>query len=185
MDMTTLAQDAAVSTWQFDPAHTTVGFSVRHMMITTVKGRFADVSGEVVLNEAEPGLSRVRAVIDTASIDTRMDARDTHLRSPDFFDVEKYPHITFESKGVEARGAGGLAVTGVLTIRGVSREVVLDVEEEGRGVDPWGGERIGFTASTRIDRTEFGLNWNQALEAGGVLVANEVKITLDVQLVRA
>jgi polyisoprenoid-binding protein YceI len=174
----------APATWSIDADHSNVGFRVRHMMITTVKGRFAGIDGDIVIDEHNPERSRVDVRIPAASIDTRSEQRDTHLRSADFFDVENHPYLKFRSRRVAALGDGRFAVAGDLTIRGVTREVVLDVEEEGRGTDPWGGERVGYTAVTRIDRTDFGLTWNQALETGGVLVANEVKIELEVQLVR-
>lgn len=189
MDTTTssAATTAAGTTtgWTLDTAHTHVGFAVRHMMITTVKGRFADVAGELELDERDITRSSVRATLAAASIETGIEQRDAHLRSGDFLDAEQHPVILFESRRVEQAGEGRLRVVGDLTIRGVTREVVLDAELEGRGTDPWGGERMGLTASTRIDRTDFGLTWNQALEKGGVLVANEVRITLEVQAVRS
>jgi polyisoprenoid-binding protein YceI len=184
-DVNVAAQTAENSRWAFDTAHTHVGFSVRHMMITTVKGSFSGVSGEVLLAEGDLTRATVRAAIDARTIDTRNEQRDTHLKSADFFDVENYPEITFESRRVARKPDGSLTIVGALTIRGVTQDVVLEAEEEGRGIDPWGGERLGFTATTKIDRTRFGLTWNQALEAGGVLVADDVKLTLDVQLVRA
>lgn len=172
-------------TWAIDAAHSEAGFAVKHLMISTVKGRFGAISGQVVLDEANPATSTVEADIDTASIDTRAEQRDAHLRSPDFFDVEKYPTLKFRSTKVEARGNGEFRVTGDLTIRDVTKQVVLEVEETGRATDPWGGERIGFTATTKLDRDEFGLTWNAALEAGGVMVGNEVKINLEIQAVLA
>ncbi|HEX6644327.1 MAG TPA: YceI family protein [Gemmatimonadales bacterium] len=173
------------STWEIDPAHTDVGFAVKHLMISTVRGRFASVRGTIRLDEEDLAGSAVEVEIDAASIDTRQEQRDAHLRSGDFFDVEAYPLITFRSRSVEADGDGRFKVTGDLTIHGVTREVVLDARDEGRGVDPWGNHKAAFTAETRIDRRDFGLGWNQALETGGVLVANEIRITLDVQAVRA
>jgi polyisoprenoid-binding protein YceI len=177
-------QSERQTTWQIDGDHTHVGFAARHMMITTVKGHFTGVSGAVTLDEDNVARSSVQVQIDAATLDTRSSQRDEHLRSEDFFDVAAHPHITFASRRVSRRADGGLEVAGDLTIRGVSREVVLEVEEEGRGQDPWGGERISFSAHTRVDRTDFGLTWNQALEAGGVLVSNDVKITLEIQAVR-
>ncbi len=171
----------AKSTWQIDPAHTDAEFAVKHMMISTVKGRFADLSGTITLDEADPSLSSVEVEIDVASIDTRQEQRDEHLRSADFFDVENHPKITFRSRRVEAAGNGRFRVVGDLAIRGVTREVVLEATDEGRGIDPWGNEKAGFTARTVIDRQDYGLTWNAALETGGILVGNEVKISLEVQ----
>lgn len=170
--------------WRIDPAHTHVEFGVRHLMITTVKGTFRDVEGTVTVEGGDPVTARIEASIPAASIDTRVEQRDQHLRSADFFDVERYPLITFRSKRVERTGERELRVTGELTIRDVTREVVLDVEELGGARDPWGNERAGYRVSARIDRTDFGLTWNQTLETGGVLVGNEVKISADVELIR-
>jgi polyisoprenoid-binding protein YceI len=172
------------STWQLDPAHTHVGFSVRHMMFATVKGQFRDVSGDLQLNGADLSDSRVRVAIGAASIDTGVAARDEHLRSADFFDTAAHPQLTFMSRRVHRAADGSLRVIGDLTIRGVTREVTVTARETGRGVDPWGKERVGFTGEARIDRGDFGLRWNQALETGGVLVSDEVKIALEVQAVR-
>ena len=173
----------AVTTWKIDPAHTNVEFSVRHLMITTVRGRFADVSGTVTSDAADPAKGSVDITIGTASIDTREPQRDAHLKSPDFFDVEKFPTLTFRSTAVREWDEDGLTLVGDLTIHGVTREVALDVKNEGRTRDPWGGERTGFTATTKIKRSEFGLTWNQLLETGGLAVSDDVKISLDVQLV--
>ena len=179
------AAETGISTWTLDPDHTQVWFSVRHMMFATVKGQFPGVSGELKLNDADPTETAVEVRIDAATIDTRNEQRDQHLRSADFFDVENHPHLTFVSRRVERVGGLKYRVTGDLTIRGTTREVVLNAEETGRGKDPWGQEKIGFTAETRIDRKDFGLTWNQALEAGGVLVSDEVKISIDGQAIRA
>lgn len=170
-------------TWVIDPAHTVVEFSVKHMMFATVRGHFGEVEGRIHLDEKDPSRSSVEVEIDAASIDTRQKERDEHLRSADFFDVAKYPKLTFKSTRVEKIADKQYRVTGDLTMHGTTDEVVLDVTETGRGKDPWGGDRIGFSAKGTIDRTRFGLKWNQALEAGGVLVSNEVKIQLDVQAV--
>jgi polyisoprenoid-binding protein YceI len=172
------------TTWELDPAHTVVEFSAKHMMITTVKGRFTDISGVIHADESDRSKSSVEATIKAASIDTRTEQRDNHLRSADFLDVEQYPEITFTSTRVEPVDKGHLRVTGDLTIRGTTRSVTLDTTFEGRGKDPWGGERAGFSATTKIDRRDFGLTWNQALETGGVLVGNEIKISIDVQAVK-
>jgi polyisoprenoid-binding protein YceI len=181
---TTSAPAAGASTtWQLDPAHTHVEFSVKHLMIARVKGRFAGVTGTVALG-GDPADSTVDVVIDAASIDTREAKRDAHLRSADFFDVERFPTIAFRSREVRPTGAGDFSVVGDLTIRDVTRDVTLEVTDEGRGTDPWGGERAGFSATAEIDRRDFGLTWNQALEAGGVLVGNEIRISLEVELVK-
>ena len=186
---TTLQREATTTetqtTWTIDPAHTDVSFSVKHLMISTVRGRFADVKGTITLDGTDVTDSRVEAEIAAASIDTRQEQRDAHLRSADFFEVEKYPTIAFRSRRIERIKGDRYRIVGDLTIRDVTREVVLEGTDEGRGRDPWGGERLAFSATTSIDRREFGLTWNQALETGGVLVSNEIKISLDVQAVKA
>ena len=176
-------QPVAVSTWQIDPKHSTAEFAVRHMMVTTVKGHISGVEGTVTLNEADPARSSVEARLDAATIDTREPQRDAHLRSPDFLDAEQYPEITFQSTRIEPAG-DRVRIAGDLTLRGVTREVVLDAAPEGRQRDPWGNERAGFSAQTVIDRRDFGLTWNQALEAGAVLVGNDVRITIELEAVR-
>jgi len=152
-------------------------------MITTVKGRFADVQGTVVLDDASPSGSSAEITIQASSIDTREPQRDAHLKSADFFDAEKFPTLTFRSTSVREWQDEGFTLVGDLTIHGVTREVALDVTSEGRTKDPWGGERAGFTATTKIRRSDFGLTWNQLLETGGLAVSDDVKISLDVQLV--
>ena len=168
-------------TWLLDPDHTNVEFAVKHLMMAKVKGRFADVQGTFELDELDPEGSSLSAVIHTASIDTRQKDRDGHLRSPDFLDVERFPTITFESQRFERIAHDHFRLVGALTIREVTQDVVLEAMIEGRGTDPWGNQRIGITASTTIDRRDFGLTWNQVLETGGILVGNDVKITLDVE----
>lgn len=182
-DATAVAAEGT-TTWQIDPAHTHVEFSVKHMMITSVKGRFTDVTGTIHLDDGKPARSSVEATLKAASVDTRVDQRDTHLRSADFLDVERFPEITFRSTRVEPRGDGHALVTGDLTIHGVTKPITLDVTEEGRTKDPWGGERVGFSATGRLDRREFGLVWNQALETGGLVVGNDVRISIEVEAVR-
>ena len=175
-------------TWTIDPTHTTVGFSAKHMMFTTVRGRFNGVSGQVTLDPTRPDGALVEVELDAATIDTGVEQRDGHLRSPDFLDVAAHPTIVFKSRKVEGgalRDGGSYKLTGDLTIRGVTREVTLDVRYDGRGKDPWGSERMGFTASGKLDRRDFGLTWNQVLEAGGVLVSNDVKIEIEVQVKEA
>ena len=177
---------AQTTTWNLDPAHSTVEFVVKHMMITKVRGRFATVNGTIEVDEAEPSSSRVEVEIDASSIDTRQEDRDTHLRSEDFLNVEEYPTLTFRSKRVEGatfEEDNEFKVVGDLTIRGTTKEVTLDAVYEGSGQDPWGGQRMAFSADTEIDRREFGLEWNQALETGGILVGNDVKIHLEAQAV--
>lgn len=169
--------------WTIDAVHSNVEFSIRHLMIATVKGRFSDVAGTVVIDDADPTQSEIDVRIGVASIDTRVAQRDEHLRSADFFDVATFPTLTFKSRKV-AVDDNRLTVTGDLTIRGVSREVVLDVTSHGQQKDPWGGERAGFEATGKIKRSDFGLTWNQALEAGGVAVGDEVKISIDAELVK-
>jgi polyisoprenoid-binding protein YceI len=175
---------AEATTWTIDPAHTQVGFEVKHMMFAKVRGQFDAPGGEVHLG-ADGAIeeSSVEVAIDAASIDTGVEDRDKHLRSADFLDVENYPKLHFVSREVRSGGGDQLALVGDLTIRGKTREVELEVESTGRGTDPWGNERAGFSASTTIDRRDFGLTWNQALEAGGVLVGHDVKIEIEIQAV--
>ena len=174
---------AGATTWNIDPAHTTVEFSVKHLMISTVRGHFGAVTGTIVLDEQNPLNSSVTAEIDVTSVSTHQEQRDAHLRSADFFDVEKFPAIRFESTSIE-RDGDHFDVHGNLTIRDVTRAVVLHTTDEGRGGDPWGGQRAGFSATTKVDRRDFGLTWNQALETGGVVVGNDIKITLEVEAVK-
>ncbi|NUR56909.1 MAG: YceI family protein [Acidobacteria bacterium] len=174
---------AGTTTWKIDPTHTHVEFAVKHMMITTVKGRFSGVTGEIRLDEPTFSASKVDIDIEVATIDTREPQRDTHLRSGDFFDVEKYPKISFRSTSIDGT-LESFKLSGDLTIHGVTRPATLDVTYEGRGKDPWGGERIGFAATAKIKRSDFGLTWNAALETGGFLVGDDVKISLDVEAVK-
>lgn len=188
MTTTASTQAPSTTTWTIDPAHTLVEFSAKHMMITTVKGRFADVRGTVSLEEDRPDASSVEVELAAASLDTRTEQRDQHLRSADFLEVESHPLSSFRSRridGLQLRDGGEFRIVGDLTIRGVTREVALDATYEGRGRDPWGGERVSFSATTRIDRRDFGLTWNAALETGGVLVSNEIKIHVEVQAIRS
>jgi polyisoprenoid-binding protein YceI len=172
-------------TYQIDPAHSAAHFSVRHMMISNVRGDFTKVSGTVLLDARNPANSAVEALIDAASINTREAQRDTHLKSADFFDVEKYPEMAFRSKSVVAAEDGELRVKGDLTIHGVTREVTLTVEgPTPEAKDPWGNQRIGATATTKINRKDFGLGWNVALEAGGVLVGEDIRISIDIEAIR-
>lgn len=175
------------TTWQLDPAHSTVEFAVKHMMFTTVRGRFKTFEGSIQIDEQHPDRSRVEVTIDAASIDTGAPDRDAHLRSADFLDVEQHPKMIFTSTrvdGAHKKEGDRFKVAGELEIRGTRMPVTLDVTFEGLGTDPWGKQRSGFAARTEIDRREWGLRWNQALETGGVLVANAVKIELEAQAVK-
>ena len=172
-------------TYTIDSAHSAAHFSVRHMMISNVRGDFTNVSGTVAFDAQGPTNSTVEAHIDAASINTREAQRDAHLKSAEFFDVEKYPEMVFRSKSVAAAEDGELQVVGDLTIHGVTREVTLTVEgPTPEAKDPWGNQRIGATASTKINRKDFGLVWNVALEAGGVLVGEDIKISIDLEALR-
>ena len=170
--------------WAFDLVHSSVNFTVRHMVVSKVRGRFTKWDGTLVMDENDPSGGRVEVVIDAVSIDTGVDQRDTHLRSGDFFDVEKFPTITFKSTRVEKAGAGELRVSGDLTMHGVTRPVVLDVEYAGSANDPWGGVRAGFSASTKLDRKDFGLTYNQLLETGSVVVGETVEIGIEAEMVK-
>jgi len=167
--------------WTIDPSHSSVEFAVKHMMISTVKGRFAGVKGTITLDDQSHNTSAVDVEIDVHTVDTRDEKRDGHLRSPDFFDAEHYPTITFRSTRVTPTGDTTAEVTGDLTMHGVTHEVTLDTEETGRGTSPFGPQVIGFTATTNLNRKDYGLGWNAALESGGVLVGEDVKISLDVE----
>jgi len=184
--MSANATQAATTSWNIDPAHTTAEFKVKHMMITNVKGQFSAVTGVVEIDPEEVANSHVEVSIDASSISTRDAQRDAHLKSPDFFDVEKFPTLSFASTRVTRKDDGDLAVEGNLTIHGVTRKAVFEVEGPSQPAkDPWGNVRIGWSASTKINRKDFGLNWNAALEAGGLLVGDQVTITLDAQAVKA
>jgi polyisoprenoid-binding protein YceI len=176
---------AHAATWEIDPAHASVEFRVRHLMVTWVKGTFPDVTGTVAIDETDLTKSQVNVTIGTASIDTNNAKRDEHLRSGDFFDTASYPTMTFVSKKIVAEGGLLRQVIGDLTIRGTTREVTLSVGELTPAVkDPWGNTRRGTTATAEINRKDFGLTWNKAMETGGVVVGDEVKITIDVELIR-
>lgn len=170
--------------WVIDGAHSSVDFSVKHLMVSTVKGAFGEVTGTIEFDDAQPTNSEVDAVIQVTSITTRDEKRDGHLKSPDFFDVEKYPTITFKSTKVETISPTEHKVTGDLTIRDVTKEVVLEVDYTGQAKSPFGDTRAGFSAKTSINRKDFGLNWNVALEAGGVMVSEKVNITLDIEAIQ-
>ncbi len=174
------------TTYKIDPAHSSAQFVVRHMMISNVRGGFSNVQGTIAWDAANPGQTSIEAVIDATTIHTREDDRDAHLKSADFLDVEKYPTITFKSTAVESSSEDQLKVTGDLTIHGVTRPVVLKVEgPTAESKDPWGNTRVGASAATKIKRSDFGLTWNTVLEAGGVLVGDDLKIELEVSLIKA
>ncbi len=183
---TQTAAQSVPTTWNLDPVHSVAEFKVKHMMISNVKGQFTGISGVLTLDESDIANSRVEATIDAATINTREAQRDAHLKSADFFDVDKFPTLSFRSTSVKRTGGDELAVAGDLTIHGVTREVVFQVEgPTAPGKDPWGNTRVGASAVTKINRKDFGLTWNAALETGGILVGEEITITLDVQFIKA
>jgi len=176
---------AAAAAWNIDPDHSSTGFKVRHLMVSNVKGTFGKVQGSVTIDDQDITKSSVNVTIDTASIDTGVAKRDTHLRSPDFLDVAKYPTMTFVSTKV-AKNGNGLKVNGNLTLHGVTRPVVLDVHElSAESKDPWGNMRRGASATAKIDRKDYGLTWNKMLETGGVAVGDEVQIIIEVEMIKA
>jgi polyisoprenoid-binding protein YceI len=184
--MSALATQTSTTTWNLDPVHSTAEFKVKHMMISNVKGQFAKITGALTLDESDLSKSRVEASIDTASIETRDAQRDAHLKSADFLDVENFPTLSFKSTSISLVRDGELAAQGDLTIRGVTRKVLFTIEgPTPPAKDPWGNTRVGVSATTKINRKDFGLTWNAALETGGILVGDEVTITLDVQFVKA
>jgi polyisoprenoid-binding protein YceI len=180
----TATQTATKTTWTIDAAHSHVGFGVKHLMIATVRGRFTQVEGTLTVDESDPASASIDITIPTAGVTTGDEKRDGHLRSPDFFDVERFPAMTFRSKRVEAYSTDAFRVVGDLTIRDVTREVTLDVAMLGRAKDPWGKEHAAFEATTNVKRGDYGLTWNAALETGGVLVGDEVKISIEAQLLK-
>ncbi len=180
-----LAATAPAATWNVDPAHSVISFSVKHLMISTVRGDFTTFEGTLSFEEGQSEALSVEATADAASVNTRNEKRDAHLKSADFFDAEKYPKLSFKSKSTKKTGEGHYLLTGELTIRGVTKEVAFDVVGlAGTVKDPWGGTRAAATATAIISRADFGLTYNAALEAGGVVIGNEVTITLDVEFVK-
>ncbi len=179
-----VAPERTRTTWAIDASHSLVEFAVKHLVITTTKGRFARVNGNIVMDQSDATRSSVNVEIDAASIETHDAKRDEHLRSADFFDVATYPTIRFAATRVVPRGDDSFLVVGDLTIRDITREVALDATFEGTIGDPWGGVRAAFSATARINRKEFGLTWNMALETGGMLVGDDVKITLEIEAMR-
>lgn len=174
----------SVSKWDFDFAHSSINFHVRHLMVSKVHGRFTKWNGTLELDDSDLTRSRIDIQIDAASVDTKEDKRDAHLRSPDFLDVETFPLITFKSTHIE-KGGDAYKVTGDITIHGVTKQVVLEVEGGEQVKDPWGGTRTGFSAKTRLLRKDFGLTWNLALEAGGFVVGDKLEISIEVEAVKA
>ena len=180
-----LQTTAATTTWQVDPAHTAAQFAVKHMMISTVRGEFKNVTGTVVWDDQDLTKSKVNVTIDTKTVNTGEEARDKDLKSDKFFDVTNFPTMTFVSKKVETNGTGKLKVTGDLTIRGVTKEVVLDVEGPTAPIkDPWGNTRSAVSATTHVNRQDFGVKWNANLDGGGVVVSDTVAITIDLEMVK-
>ncbi len=175
----------AVERWNIDTTHSGIQFVARHMVISKVRGSFTRWSGFIMADERRPEEARVEVRVETASVDTREPKRDAHLRSADFFDVERFPEMTFRGTKVEKLDDARLRVAGDLTIRDVTRPVTLEAEFTGRGKDPWGGDRVGFSARASLDRTEFGLRWNQTLETGGLLVGDRIEIEVEIEAVKA
>ncbi len=176
---------SAASTWEIDPAHTSAQFAVRHLMVSTVRGTLGKVAGTVNLDDTDPTKSTLEASVDATTIDTREPKRDAHLKSPDFFDVAKYPAITFKSKTVTKVGDTKFQVTGDLTMHGVTKEVVLDVEGSPTPFkDPMGNLKLGGSATTKLNRKDFGIEWNKAMDGGGVVVGDDVGVTVDIELIK-
>jgi len=173
-----------ITRWKIDPAHSEIGFAVKHMMISTVRGRFSDVSGYIDFDEDHPADSKIEVEVGVASVDTRQEGRDNHLRTSDFFDAENHPRMKFVSTEVVHVKGTEYKVTGDLMIRGVTREVTLDASFEGTNKDPWGGTRAGFSANGKINRNDFGLDFNATLETGGVVVGSEIKLQFEIEAVK-
>jgi polyisoprenoid-binding protein YceI len=182
----TISAPGTVSTWKLDPAHSVAEFKVKHMMISNVKGSFTSLSGALRLDETDRTHSTIEAVIPAATLNTGDDQRDSHLKSADFFDADKFPTLTFKSTNIDSTGGANYAVTGDLTLHGVTRPVTFAVEDLSEpSKDPWGNQRIGLSASAKINRKDFGLTWNSPLETGGLLVGEDVAIGLDIQFIKS
>jgi polyisoprenoid-binding protein YceI len=176
---------AATTTWQIDPAHTAASFAVKHLMISTVRGEFKGITGTVVWDDQDITKSTVDVTIDSKTVDTNEPNRDKDLKSDKFFDVEKYPTITFKSKKVEQVSVGKLKVTGDLTIHGITKETILDVEGPSASVkDPWGNTRVAISATTKVNRQDYGVKWNASIDGGGVVVGDDVNITIDLEMIK-
>lgn len=180
----TQEQTGTKSTWTVDPAHANINFSAKHMMVSTVRGHLGPVSGSIELDENDFTNSEIEVAIDVANLQTRDEKRDGHLKSGDFFDVENFPTATFKSTRIERAGEDKYKVVGLLTVRDITREVELDTDFEGFASNPWGQKLVGFTATTKLNRKDFGLNWNVALEAGGVLVGENIKLDIDIEAIK-
>ncbi len=172
-------------TWQIDPNHSSIGFAVKHMLVASVKGSFHDFDIDAEVDEQNLAASLGTVRVRTASIDTRDDNRDAHLRSPDFFDTENHPEMVFAVKSIEPNGNDDYKIVGDLTIRDITREVVLEADAGGPFVDPWGNRKIGLSAEGKLNRKDFGLNWNAALETGGFIVGDTVRLSVDLEFVNA
>ena len=183
--MTAIAAAPKATTWKLDSTHSHVEFAVKHLMIATVKGSFSGIEATIAGDDATQAGATITAKIETATISTKNDQRDAHLRSADFFDADKFPEMTFASKRIVGDTAGEFQVVGDLTLHGATKEITLDVTFEGQVKDPWGGTRIGYSAKAKIRRSDFGLVWNQLIEAGGVAVGEEIKISIDAEFVRS
>ena len=184
MTTATSPDPVALAPWTIDPAHTEIEFSARHLMISNVKGRFSDPAGTVTYDPDQPGSLQLDVSIPIATIDTRNEQRDAHLRSADFFDAEHHPTMTFKGTRITGDISRRFKLIGDLAIRGNTREVTLDVTSEGAGADPWGNDRLGFSATGKINRKDFGLTYNQVLETGGVVVGDEIKIIINTEIMR-
>lgn len=182
--MTATAQNTQLATWSIDASHSHVEFAVRHMMVATAKGRFADVQGTIQFDGEDLSSAAIDVVIPVDTIDTKNEQRDAHLKSPDFFDVANFPTLTFKSKRIVPGSDNDFTIVGDLTIRGTTQEITLDAESNGTLRDPWGMDRAGFSATGKINRFDYGLHWNGALETGGLVVAQDVKITLEIEIVK-
>jgi polyisoprenoid-binding protein YceI len=183
---TSTSTPAATTTWKLDPAHSHAEFKVKHMMISNVKGSFSGLTGDLTEHTTDASLSFIEASIDVSTVNTNDAQRDGHLKSADFFEVEKYPTMSFKSTQVKPDGDGGYKVTGEFTLHGVTKQVTFSVDgPSAPGKDPWGNTRIGLSATTKINRKDFGLNWNAALEAGGILVGEDVHITVEAEFIKA
>jgi len=182
--MTTTAEKVSTTTWTLDPAHSSVEFSAKHMMISTVRGRMGAVNGEIIVDDQNPANSSIQLTVDIAGLTTSDEKRDGHLRSGDFFDAENHPEATFKSTRIEPLSENKFRVAGDLTIRGTTKSITLDVERDGEGVSPWGMVVAGFSSAITLNRKDFGLNWNVALEAGGVLVSENVKLEITIEAIK-